>query len=331
MVLLVYEIGGSTIRAALVDGPTLRIIKQARVATPNLHTHGHRGFAGIIAALNITLRDLALAVRGNTDPDGVAVGYPAPISPQGIALMSPTLLGAEYDRLIDVAKLASEATGNRRIIVMNDVTACGYRYVKDGYTDFALINVGSGIGNKIFIRGEPMTGPGGRGGEIGHFTVDPSPQAPLCECGGRGHLAGIASGRGVTRWIMAAALNDLENFRQSALGQTKDWADIDSIRIASAFREGDEWVARQVGEATRYLSQAIAGLHTGLGIETFILVGGFALALGARYREMLALQCAESSWSLGQDWNAMISLGEPGDEDGLIGLAFAAQMAFRTP
>ncbi|MER8808193.1 ROK family protein [Mesorhizobium australicum] len=325
MLALVYEIGGSNTRAALVNTATLEVLFEARSPTPNFHSHGSAGIDGLLEALAATIRDLAQSARSHGQADLVAIGYPGPVSPDGIALSSPTLLGASLDRHLDIADLVRRATGLRRMVAMNDVTACGFRYVADGETDFALINVGSGVGNKLFVRGNPVIGPGGRGGEFGHFTVDMRPDAPLCECGGRGHLAGISSGRGVERAVRQAARQDPPGFRGSALGaDDRNLHLIDTPAIVAAFRGGDEWTIHHVATATRPLAHAMAGLHTATGTESFILVGGFALALGPAWSDLLAVQCAAACWNLGQDWQRMVRLGEPGDRDGLIGLAFAA-------
>ena len=55
-----------------------------------------------------------------------------------------------------------------RCATLNDLSAAGYAYVGRGCGDFCVVTVGSGIGNKVFVDGRPLVGPGGRGGEIGH-------------------------------------------------------------------------------------------------------------------------------------------------------------------
>ena len=70
------------------------------------------------------------------------------------------------------------------IVLMNDVTAAGYRYLRDPDENLCVITVSSGIGHKVFIDGKPALGPSGRGGEIGHWRMDDSPGSPRCECGG---------------------------------------------------------------------------------------------------------------------------------------------------
>jgi glucokinase len=63
----------------------------------------------------------------------------------------------------------------------------------------------------------------------------------------------------------------------------------------------------------------LAAIHSALGIERFIIIGGFALALGEGYRKELADVADGCCWCLGEDWDSMVSLGEANDLMGLMG------------
>ena len=86
-------------------------------------------------------------------------------------------------------------------MVLNDLAAAGFRYVAEGLSDFAIVTVGSGVGHKVFLGGRPLAGVNGRGGEIGHLRVDFSADALACDCGGFGHVGGLASGRGAVALV----------------------------------------------------------------------------------------------------------------------------------
>ncbi|MDQ0474012.1 ROK family protein [Labrys wisconsinensis] len=304
--ILTFEIGGSSIRAGLYDPAGHRVLREARAPTPSFVTEPAADTGTILERLGRRLAELAVGL-GAEAPDAVGIGYPGPVSPEGIALSSPTILGEGRDRPVDVAALVRAHLRAPDVVVVNDVTACGYRYVAEGLRDFCLVNVGSGVGNKLFLDGRAVVGPGGRGGEMGHFAMDMRPDAPLCQCGGRGHLAGIASGRGVEAHLRRAA----------AAGPT-------TAEIVAAFHAGDPWTRARIAETAAPLAHAVAGLHAMVGVERFILLGGFALAMGEPYRALLAELCARAVWDLGQDWDAMLTLGEPGDQDGLLGLGYVA-------
>jgi C7-cyclitol 7-kinase len=45
----------------------------------------------------------------------------------------------------------------------------------------------------------------------------------------------------------------------------------------------------------------LATIHVALGIERFVIIGGFALALGEGYRRQLVRAAQDSYWRLGQN------------------------------
>jgi glucokinase len=63
----------------------------------------------------------------------------------------------------------------------------------------------------------------------------------------------------------------------------------------------------------------LAAVHLSMGVERFVIIGGFALALGEPYRLELVRAAATCGWRMGQDWNSMIELGHPEDNSGLLG------------
>src|SRR6185312_8922728 len=113
---------------------------------------------------------------------------PGPIAPTGEILAAPTLWPGVPIEPFTLGARLERAWPGLRVRVLNDVTAVGLAYVAGGRESFCVVTVSSGIGHKVFLDGRPVTGPSGRGGEIGHVVVDPRPEAPECDCGGRGHL-----------------------------------------------------------------------------------------------------------------------------------------------
>jgi predicted NBD/HSP70 family sugar kinase len=299
---LVYEIGGSTMRAARYDPGSGALAGQIRRTTPSYQTMPQAGAAEILAAV---FEAMAAMAAGSGPAAAIAVGWPGPVSPGGIAHASPTILGGRLDRPCDVGRAIAARSGGCRVHVANELTATAWRYAARIGGDFCLVNLGSGVG----------------GGELGHFTVDPAADAPICECGGRGHLAGIASGRGAMRHCRRMAAADPQGFATSAmLGST-----IESAAIARAFHAGDAWTAARIEETAAPLARALAGLHAAIGIERFVLIGGWARALGDRFQAMLVRLAREACWALGQDWASMIEPGHDDDDDGLIGAGLMAQ------
>lgn len=71
--------------------------------------------------------------------------------------------------------------------------------------DFVHINIDTGIGAGLFLKGSLYRGTSGSAGEVGHIIVDE--QGPLCTCGNRGCLETLASLDGMTRQAGVASFD----------------------------------------------------------------------------------------------------------------------------
>lgn len=325
--MLVFEAGGTRLRAALFDGATEQLTRRRE-----RRVSGYLVRTGTAEQLEQHLADDITSLGEETlgrAPDGrVVVAYPGPVDARGDVLASPTVAGAPSSRPFPLRSILAGRWPRAEVVVMNEMTASGYRYLAEGCADFGVVTVGSGIGHKVFLDGRPQLGSGSRGGEVGHLLVDLRPDAPVCDCGERGHVGGIASGRGVVRLARSAAAAGAEAFRGSQLSAEPVFLhggfDEASALFVAAVHAGDDWATRVVVEATRFLGIGVAALHLAVGIERVIVVGGFARALGERYRAILAESAAAACWSLGQDWNEIVRLGADDDDHGLIGAGLYA-------
>ena len=328
-VVLVIEIGGTNLRAALFDPVARTLAHRAHADAP--HATGPEAVHDAHAALLRVVHRLGRDVLGGRDADVVSIAYPGPLDGRGVALAAPTVLGATRPAPLPLQREFAGLWPAARVLVLNDLTAAGYRYVDRGLDDFCVLTIGSGVGHKVFVGGRPQLGAGGRGGEIGHLLVDPRDDAPICDCGERGHLGGIASGRGTVRLLRARAERDPDGFRNSALGRiAREPPDIDGPAVAVAFARDDAWVRTTVAIGVAHLGQGIAAIHLAVGTERFVLVGGFAFAMGEPYRQMLAGAAQASCWRIGQDWDRMIEFGVPDDDQGMMGAGLAVLREDRT-
>jgi C7-cyclitol 7-kinase len=321
---LVFDIGGTSVRAGVIDSATGKLCAVKRADTPNYLSHPACEAEDLLEELVSTLSALANEILGERQPSIVVVGYPGPITASGTAMRSPTILGPILDREYDCKRRLEVVWPESDVIVLNDLTCAGFGFVARGYRDFCVITVGSGIGNKIFLKGQPITGSACRGGEIGHLLTYPSPDSPTFKV--RDELGNIASGRGTIasgrRWFshLAKRFPDSDLLRHSTEGESP----FDTKLLAQAFRKKDE-LAFEIIEMTSYpLAMAIGCIHLALGIESFFIVGGFAKALGPGYLEVLSRNCAAMTWDVGQNWTNMIDMGDISDEEGLLGAAYLA-------
>jgi 3-dehydroquinate synthetase/predicted NBD/HSP70 family sugar kinase len=317
---LVFDVGGTNLRAALYHPVSNSLSQIMSRPTPNHWTMPGATASEISKRLLEEMRALSMNVLEGRQPSTVSVAFAGPTDPQGMVLAAPTVWGASKQP-IDLIPELTTFWPSARIALLNDISAAGYRYLRDECEDFCIVTVSSGIGNKVFVKGRPLTGPAGRGGEIGHVQVDFSPDAPVCDCGRQGHLGAISSGRGTLALARQLAELGTEGFANSLLG-ARFRANLNALTnadIVDAFRSGDLWTTELIRKVARPLGQMLAAVHLSMGVERFVIIGGFALALGDQYRLELVRSAADCGWLMGQDWNSMIELGQPEDTSGLLG------------
>ena len=259
-------------------------------------------------------------------PRNVAIAFAGPADETGRVYAAPTVWGDRLDRPVDLRRFLKDDWPESNLQILNDVTAAGYRYLRHATDDLCITTVGSGIGNKVFLDGVPRTGPNGRGGEIGHIRVDDRPGANRCECGGVGHLGGIGSGRGTLATAKKLAHRDLAKFERSSLANHCDGSPLGlrNEHIVQSFRGGDEWTMELLRQVAMPLAQVFATIHLAIGVERFVVYGGFGIALGEGYRQLLVDAASCCCWDVGQEWSTMIELGVDDDLSGLIGAGRAA-------
>jgi len=293
-ILTTFDLGGTNMRAATVAVTTStswRILDQVRRPTLSYLSAPEVSAAMRLDDLLGFITDYANFSRRCFGAKALAAAFPGPVQGHGTVLALPTMWGPDSQSLcpINLDLKLRAVLPEMEIKVLNDVTAAGYRFVPDG-SDFALFTLGSGIGLKVFLDGQPRVGQHGSGGELTHMVFDVSPDAPLCDCGGRGHLGALASGRAWQR-EMADAL---------ALGREPD-----------------------LPHFTEPLARAVAMLFFSLGLERFIFAGGLAEGLGEPLRTAIVQNLPAQGWDVGQDWNAMVELAPADDLHALIGGALS--------
>jgi len=327
---VVLDIGGTSTRAALFDRATSSVSRVLIRPTQGIGAHPKLSARQIRDLLLSQIQDMIATTSNGDSVECVSIAFAGPIRPDGRVLAAPTVWGETNDDGFDLKGELGRRNGSSRILVQNDVTAAGYRYLRSPDESLCIFTVGSGIGNKVFVNGMPHIGPRGWGGEVGHFQVDASPDAERCDCGGRGHLGSIASGRGALMMARRLSRQDPDTFGRSELARlaNKDPAQITNEQIVATFARGDAWTIELIRHVAAPLGRMIAAIHLAIGIHRFIVYGGFATALGEPYRLLLVESAAAAAWNVGQDWDSMIELGAPDDHSGLIGAGrFSTQVA----
>ena len=315
---LVFDVGGTSLRGAVYDPEKEEVQRVTARPTCNHRIDSRSTPAELFERLIHDMNQVADTVLNGESPSEVSVAFAGPVTDNGVVLAAPTIWGKGAEG-VDVLSRLRQLWPGSKVSLLNDVTAAGYRYLRDESDDLCIVTVGSGIGNKVFVQGNPITGTAARGGELGHLRVDNSPDAVRCDCGGRGHLGGIASGRGALDLAKQYARREPQGFSISSLAKSGAAGNLTNADLVCAFHEGDTWTVSLIRTIAQSLGQVLAGVHLSVGTERFVIFGGFGLALGETYRRFLAEYAAEHSWNVGQDWNSMIELGKNDDYSGLIG------------
>lgn len=139
---------------------------------------------------------------------------------------------------------------------------------------FVCINMGHGIGSAIMENGELYRGNSGSSGEIGHITLEPN--GPICECGNRGCLEALASGKAIAE---AGRLAVREG--RSSLILEKAEFDLDAIdakEVFDAAREGDCAAIMIIQKAEQYIGIGLASYINLLDPDMLVLAGGLTNA-----------------------------------------------------
>jgi predicted NBD/HSP70 family sugar kinase len=271
----------------------------------------------------------------------LAISFPGPLREDGRIVNAPTVTGSE-EQIPDIRAELSRRTG-RDVYILNDISAAAlYLARQSPWERFMVITISSGIGSKICFRSSDKSSDKSPGkltlfdkgpyaGEIGHLSVDESETAPVCDCGGKGHLGAIASGRGIELLARRKASADSATFSRSLchleFGATAKTLNNESHLVPS-IRKRDAWALNVLEEGCRPLSQVLNAIVLALGLQGIFIIGGFAFSVGPTYPELLyRLLQLRNDYSPLVFSPDMVKLGELGEHACLRGAAEYALMA----
>jgi predicted NBD/HSP70 family sugar kinase len=223
--------------------------------------------------------------------DPVIVSFPGPVDSAGRVIAAPTIIGRQSS-FPDLRATISSATG-RPTYLLNDMSAAAWHLsTVTNSARFIAVTISSGIGSKIFDRtsSRGVLDDVPYAGEIGHVLVDGDPTAPLCDCGSKGHLGAVSSGRGIERAARQQAEEDKTAFSKSlcatrfgAAGTTLN----NESHLVPAALAHDPWAVDVIRRCTRPLGHMLRSLTVAAGLDRILVSGGFAQSLGPLYIEIL--------------------------------------------
>lgn len=165
-----------------------------------------------------------------------------------------------------------------------------------GERNLVYVGLGRGIGGGIVINGTIYHGAGTMAGEIGHTIV--KEDGPLCPCGRRGHLEGIASAQAIVRTMIGVSVEypQTEEAIRRVTGGRAEAMTVDQVFQIAA--EGDPVAQQVIDEVLHYLSISLANLTNILDPGVIIIGGAVALAgelLFGPLRQMVPPLCLRAS------------------------------------
>ncbi len=225
------------------------------------------------------LPDIAAAVEGcltrrgiaKSDVLGIGIGVPGPVDDDGNVNRCVNLNWGVFN----LHKALGELTG-LHVKAGNDanVAALGEYYDGGGKgsRSMLMITIGTGIGGGFVVDGRILNGAHGVAGEIGHLTVDRSPQARPCTCGKRGCAEQYASARALGMLAMEQLCRDE---RPSALRSQEEVSSRTVFRCAA---QGDELACELLDGVYDTLGLTIAMGCCMVDPELVVLGGGMSKA-----------------------------------------------------
>lgn len=147
------------------------------------------------------------------------------------------------------------------VLVANDADAAAVGEQTAGFPDsraLCLVKVSTGIGTGIVIDGQVYRGVDGGSGDIGHVRLAHHRDA-LCQCGARGCLAAVASGRAVARELT-------ELGRPASSGED----------VGALLLQGDVEAGRLTQQAGRTIGEVMATVVCLLNPGVVLITGALA-------------------------------------------------------
>jgi glucokinase len=306
MVLLGIDIGGTQIRAGMVDD------KGAILASRTIPTPGD--IEAFVPSLHDAIRWL---LEATALPAGVGVGCKGIINPDStrVELLPGALHFLEGQALSELIGLPADvpvfADNDARVALAGEMVWGAAR----GHDNALMLTLGMGVGGAALVDGRLLRGHTGVAGHLGHLTVEPD--GPLCACGNRGCLETVFSARAIEGEAWAAVHRGCASTLTRLFREQPQLATCRTIFQAAS--EGDELSGSIVTRAIARLAAAIAGLLHVFDPEAVIL-GGHVADAGADLLIPLQEQVWERSRGLlGRE--VPLVEQEVADKSGIVGAA----------
>ena len=298
-----FDIGGTNVRALLVDPSTGQVLHSSRDSSAG-------GGPALVAKVLEMVANLERTYGCRVE--AIGLGVAGLVSRSGTIHYSPNLpdliefpIGPEV-----------EAASRVPVVVGNDAASGAWAEAKfgagRGADDFIYVALGTGIGTGFVADGRLMTGANGFAGESGHMVVDMD--GPAHRTGQRGPWEYFASGTALGRMAREAAQSGAF---AKGIELAGDVASITGYHVAEALVVDDAEASAIFDGFCREVARGIANLAVIFDPQRVVVGGGLAeigtplkdgtqrwldrLLLGGEHRPRVEVTLAE----LGSDSGAI--------------------------
>jgi glucokinase len=266
------DLGGTNLRAAIVDTDTGQIFHQRQRST--LAAEGQEAVIGRIVQL---IRELTHKNGSSANTiKGVGIGVPGtPDIDTGVIQFLPNLPGKWLNvplqaMIQEQVQLPVALINDVRAITLGEWTFGAGR----GAETIVCLAIGTGIGGGVVVNGQFHLGIGGTAGEFGHHVVEVD--GLPCGCGGKGCLELYASGPA----IAAMGVKEVMHGHTTRIGELVNY-DLNRISvetIVQAAKEGDEIAKEILERAGMYIGIAVGNILGTISPGRVIFGGGVSRA-----------------------------------------------------
>ncbi|MCD6093340.1 MAG: ROK family protein [Candidatus Omnitrophica bacterium] len=259
---IAVDIGGTKTEVALGD-------KKARVSRTKI-IPTKPDFNSFLVSLFSIIADFSR----NKKIKGISIAAPGPLDPQsGTIFSSPNLRWKN----VCIKKILEEKF-NLPVVLENDANLAGlgesiYGAGKDVGSLFYL-TVSTGIGGGFILDKEIYQGASFDAAEIGHTVV--LPDGPLCNCGKRGCLEALCSGRAIAKKARQAVRKHPHSLILRLAGRKREA--ITAQIVVEALRQNDKLAQQIWQEVCYFLGIGIANMINLVNPEMVVIGGGVSKA-----------------------------------------------------
>lgn len=264
------DLGGENLRIGVLH-PGGKIIKKLSEKT-RLSPDGHLTLAQLKEGISKCIDQLPLP---RTELRGIGIGVSAFVDhKRGVCRAAPNITGWENVFLKDFVEEEFQTPtfvdDSARVMALAE----SWRGVAQDVENFIFVSVGVGIGSGVFIDGRLYRGSRGTASELGHTAVEEN--GPTCNCGSRGCLETVASGRAIEREAKQALQEGSMSLIRKLTGG--DLSKVSAHTVIQAARKGDKLASNIVEKAGVYLGISIANTINLFNPELVVIGAGISRA-----------------------------------------------------